>query len=370
MTDNGPAARAVGGPAAAVGLLVALSVARFVWPDAHGTMLLAAVPISLLGIMLGFRAGLLAALAASAVTVVWAATNDHAESLEWLGEPLTFFLLGGISGYFAKGALGDFDVGTARTCSRLRHAIDDGRLRLHYQPIVRTSGEVVAVEGLARWHDPARGVIAPIDFIPAAEGDDRTLWKLTLHTLRQAVRDARELGDGVIVAVNLSPVSLRRRELPDAIGEILREGGVPASRIAVEVTESAISGEDEAAVIDVLAEIRGVGVGMVAIDDFGIGHSSLARLGRLPIDTVKIDRALVADSDRPTTAAVIRGMVELAHSVDLMVIAEGVEDATTWDWLVAANCDAIQGFQLSRPMPPEELTGWLDARVRAGLSEG
>jgi EAL domain-containing protein (putative c-di-GMP-specific phosphodiesterase class I) len=368
MTASGPTVRAVGGPTAAIGALVAISVARFLWPDAQGIMLFAVVPIALIGIMLGFRAGLLAALVASAVSIVWAVTSDHTARLEWVGEPITFFILGGISGYFAKGALGDFDVANARTCSQLRHAIDDGQLRLHYQPIVRASGEVLAVEGLARWHDPARGEIPPIDFIPAAECDDRTLLKLTLHTVRQAVLDARELGDGVVVAVNLSPISLRHRELPEAIGEILRDGGVPASRIAVEVTESAISDEDEGSVIDVLAEIRGTGVGMVAIDDFGIGHSSLARLGRLPIDTVKIDRALIADSDRPETAAIIRGMVELAHSVDLTVIAEGVEDPTTWDWLVAANCDAIQGFQLSRPMPPEELPEWLDAHVRAGLS--
>jgi EAL domain-containing protein (putative c-di-GMP-specific phosphodiesterase class I) len=368
MTVSGPTARAVGGPTAAVGALIGISVLRFLFPDAQGIMLFAVVPIAALGMMLGVRAGLLAALSASAVTVTWALTSGHDEALRYLTEPLTFLLLGGLSGFFARGALGDFDIGRARTCSQLRQAIAHDQLRLYYQPIVRASGELLAVEALARWHDPSRGVIAPLEFIPAAESDDRTLWELTLHTLEQAVRDARGFGDDLVVAVNLSPISLRRRELPNAIGEVLSVGGLPANRIAVEVTETAVSVEDEPVVIEVLGEIRQVGVNMVAIDDFGIGHSSLARLGRLPIDTVKIDRALIADSARPETAAVIRGMIELAHAVDLTVIAEGAEDAKTWNWLVEVKCDAIQGYQLGRPMPPDELSGWLNAYEPAAHS--
>jgi EAL domain-containing protein (putative c-di-GMP-specific phosphodiesterase class I) len=323
------------------------------------------VPIALLGVMLGFRAGLLAALYATAVTLVWAATSGHAETIAYFTQPITFFALGGLSGYFARGALGDFDYERARTCSQLREAIDHGQVGFHYQPIVRSNGELLALEALARWQDPSRGLIAPLEFIPAAESDDRTIWNLTLHALRQAVRDTRDFDHPLTVAVNLSPVSLRRRELPSAISQILGDGGLPARRLAVEVTETAVSVADEPAVIEVLGEIRRIGVSMVAVDDFGIGHSSLARLGRLPIDTVKIDRALIADSARRETAAVIRGMIELAHAVDLTVIAEGVEDAKTWDWLVEVNCDAIQGFHLSRPMPPEELPGWIDAHAGA-----
>ncbi|MFL5908855.1 MAG: EAL domain-containing protein [Solirubrobacterales bacterium] len=368
MRVSGPTARAVGGPLAAVIALIVISVARFVWPDANGTMWLAVVPIALLGSMLGFRAGLTAALFASAVALTWVVVEDSATPLQLIVYPLNFFILGGLSGYYARGALGDFDLGNARTCSQLRHAIERGEIALHYQPIVRSTGELLAVEGLARWQDPSRGLIAPLEFVPVAEGDDRTIWDLTLHTLRQAVRDARDFENLLVVAVNFSPVSLRHPELPDAIGEILVSGGLPASRLAVEVTESAISSAEESAVIEVLGELRRVGVGMVAIDDFGIGHSSLFRLGRLPIDIVKIDRALIADSTRPETAAVIKGMIELAHSVDLTVVAEGVEDARTWDWLVEANCDAIQGFQLSRPMPPEQLPQWLAAHQGASLT--
>jgi EAL domain-containing protein (putative c-di-GMP-specific phosphodiesterase class I) len=365
MTASGPTARAVGGPAAAVIALIVISVARFVWPDAEGTMLVAIVPIALLGIMLGFRAGLLAALFASVVLLVWAVTSGNASTIELVTDPVNFFILGGLSGYYARGALGDFDLRRARSNSQLRHAISHQQIYLHYQPIVRPSGELLAVEALARWNDPSRGVVPPIEFIPAAEHDDRTLWELTLHTLRQAVRDMRDFDAPFVVAVNLSPNSLRHRELPDAIGEVLSDGGLPPTRIAVEVTETEISRDDERSVIEVLEEIRRLGVSMVAVDDFGIGHSSLARLGRLPIDTVKIDRTLIADSARPETAAVIRGMIELAHAVDLTVVAEGVEDETTRDWLVVANCDAIQGFQLSRPMPPDELPRWLETHATA-----
>jgi EAL domain-containing protein (putative c-di-GMP-specific phosphodiesterase class I) len=298
---------------------------------------------------------------------VWAVTSGNGTTLQFITYPLNFFILGGISGYFAKGALGDYDFSNARTCARLREAIDRGQVGFHYQPIARSSGELFAMEALARWHDSGRGTIPPLEFVPAAECDDRTIWDLTLHSIRQAIIDTREFDHPFLVAVNVSPVSLRHRQLPDAIGQILRDGGLPASRLAVEVTESAVSVEDESAVIEVLGQIRRVGVRMVAVDDFGIGHSSLARLGRLPIDAVKIDRALIADSARPETAAVIKGMIELAHAVDLTVIAEGVEDPRTWDWLLELRCDAIQGFQLSRPMPPDDLPGWLEAHERAAV---
>src|SRR3954469_22773730 len=245
MSVRGPMARAIGGPSVAVATLIGLSVLRFLFPDGHGFMLFASVPIVLLGIMLGFRTGLLAALYASAVTAVWAVTSGNAGGGESLGEPTTFFLLGGLSGYFAKGALGDFDLDHARTCLQLRRALTHEQVGLYYQPILRPNGELLAVEALARWHDPVRGMIAPLEFIPAAERDEDTIWEFTRHTVRCAVRDAQRFGDSVVVAVNLSPVVLRRRELPDVIAEILGESDLPASRLAVEVTETEIAQWDE-----------------------------------------------------------------------------------------------------------------------------
>src|SRR5436305_1801709 len=131
MTRGGPTARAVGGPATALVALIAISVARFVWPDASGTMWLAVVPVALLGIMRGFVAGLFAALAASAVALTWVVTNDNATPLQLITYPLNFFILGGLSGYYARGALGDYDYARARTCSQLRHAIDHDRVGLY-----------------------------------------------------------------------------------------------------------------------------------------------------------------------------------------------------------------------------------------------
>ena len=325
-------------------------------------MLVAVVPIALLGMMLGFRAGIAAAAYASGVAMLWAVSTSAGDVSEAVGDSLTFFALGGISGYFAKGALGDIGFARARTCTQLRRAIAHGQIGLEYQPIARRSGELLAVEALARWHDPGGGVVPPAEFIPAAESDQATIWELTLHTVEQALRDVRQIADGPVVAVNLSPLALRRRELPEAIGRIIEKSGLPASRLGVEVTETAISGTDEADVIAVLGALQQAGVDMVAIDDFGSGHSSLARLARLPIDTVKIDRSLIADNARAETAALVEGMIKLLHAVGMTVVAEGAEDASTWDWLVESDCDAIQGFELSRPMPLERLRAWLGAR--------
>jgi len=361
-------ARAIGGPAGAVALLIAISVARFVWPDAQGTMLFAVVPVAALGMMLGARVGLLAALAASAVTIVWAAVAHHLGRLEFIGQPLSFFMLGGISGYFAKGALGDYDFDRARICSRLRAAITGGEIGMHYQPVVRSNGELLLVEALCRWHDPDRGTIPPLDFIPSAEFDDRTIRDLTFHTIERVLSDTRPIDGPVTVAVNLSPIVLRQPGFAEAMEKVIGTNGPPATPLAVEVTETAISTEDEQVVIESLSALKRNGIGLIAIDDFGIGHSSLARLGRLPIDVVKIDRALIADSAEPNVATVIQGMIELAHAVDLTVVAEGVEDAKTWEFLVDADCDAIQGYHLSRPMPPNELPGWLEAHERAARS--
>src|SRR5262245_57113506 len=224
MFPGGPRTRALGPPAAAALLLVAICVLRFALPDTSGVMLFATVPVALLGIMLGVRAGLGAALLASAVYLVWAATEGDPGTLDWFNHPLTFFTLGGISGYFAHGALGDFDWRKAVTCSEVRRAVGRGEVRLDYQPIVQNGERPLAVEALARWDHPKRGPIAPADFIPASESDERTIWDLTMHTLQEAVRQIGELeSEDVMVAVNISPVSLQRPGLAAAIGIILEQ---------------------------------------------------------------------------------------------------------------------------------------------------
>src|SRR6185312_1088828 len=147
-----------------------------------------------------------------------------------------------------------------------------------------------------------------------------------LETLEIAMRDVSKLGtNGLIVAVNISPVTLQRSELPAAIEAILTKTGFQAKRLAIEVTESAFADGDYA-MTQVLTGIKALGAAMLAIDDFGVGHSSLARLGHLPFDALKIDRAMVRDLPDDSIRAVIGGIVELGHSAGMTVIAEGVED--------------------------------------------
>jgi EAL domain-containing protein (putative c-di-GMP-specific phosphodiesterase class I) len=350
-------------PLAATLLLAAIIVLRFLFPETDGILLFAVVPIGLLGMMLGARAGAVAALVASGAYLVWAATDAHPSLLGYVNEPLTFFALGLISGYFARGALGDYDWRQAVSGRELRQAIGRGEVVMHYQPIVRGDRDLLCVEALARWQHPKRGLLPPAEFIPAAERDEDTIWLLTLRTLELAIADARGVGlDGdAAIAVNLSPVCLRRAELPGLIDRLLREGGLPAPRLAVEVTEAAIATGGEG-VTEVLSGIKRQGVGMIAIDDFGVGHSSLARLARLPIDTLKIDRELVADLDRERTGAVVRGIVQLARALELTVVAEGVEDEPTWRSLRGMEVDAAQGSHLCPPLPAEELRRWLSSR--------
>jgi EAL domain-containing protein (putative c-di-GMP-specific phosphodiesterase class I) len=354
------AARGFAVPAAAAALLLALSVARFVFPDVSGVMLFAILPITLLGMTLGVRGGLGSAVVASGVAIVWDATNGDQSVLDYVNEPVTFLVLGVICGYFAGGALGEYDLRQALARAELRQGIAAGELVMHYQPVVNgADGEIVLVEALARWAHPDRGLIAPVDFIPLAEGDERTIRELTLCTMSLACTDAlARIEDGrICIAVNLSPAVFSRPGLAAEIARVLAETGMPAARLVVEVTESAIASDDRIA--PVLGEIREIGVRAVAIDDFGVGHSSLARLGDLPVDMLKIDRELIQNLGAPATSAIVAGIVTMAHGLGLEVIAEGVEDAATATALAALGCNAQQGFHYSRPLPPGALAGWL-----------
>jgi EAL domain-containing protein (putative c-di-GMP-specific phosphodiesterase class I) len=323
------------------------------------------VPITLLGIMLGWRAGLLAAGAASGAFLVWAATEGHIGTLDYADQPLTFFLLGGISGFFAHGALGDYSLKRAIALGKLRKALADDEILLRYQPIVAArDGRAVAIEALARWDDPDRGIVGPDAFIPLAESDRRTILRLTIHTLELAARDLGERVEDrdVAVVVNVSPVALEEPEIAEQVAGVIERTGVSPGRLGIEVTESAFAGE-QSPVADALAEIRGLGLNSIAIDDFGVGHSSIERLGRLPIDTLKIDQRLVDDSPNGRVRPVVEGIIRLAHTLELSVIAEGVEDGGTAEALVDWGCDAIQGHHVCKPLPPDELAGWLERRA-------
>jgi diguanylate cyclase (GGDEF)-like protein len=246
----------------------------------------------------------------------------------------------------------------------LRDAVERRELVVAYQPKVDPStGRVTGAEALARWHHPLRGPVAPDEFIPLAELSG-LIRPLTLHVLELALRRraawARD-GHDLHVAVNLSPNSLMDAELPEIVARLLAETGNPPSRLTLEITESTILA-DPVGSVATLERLHALGV-KLSIDDFGTGYSSLGRLRELPIHEVKIDKSFVqrmAEDHRDR--AVVRSAVQLGHALDLTVVAEGVEDTATYDYLAGEGCDVVQGYLLSRPLPPEEFDAWLEAR--------
>jgi EAL domain-containing protein (putative c-di-GMP-specific phosphodiesterase class I) len=345
---------------AAIVSLAAVCVLRFVFDDPAGVILLAVVPITVLGMLYGVRGGLAAALVAVGTFVAWDLTGGDPEGLEYVDRPLIFFGLGLLSGYYARDALGDHHPRRVVSRAELRAAVREGELQVHYQPLAEArTRRVVAIEALARWRHPTRGLLAPAEFIPLAEGDRRTMWELTLHVIESAVAERQRLPEGLSdldVHVNVSAVSLRRDEVAGTLAAILQRQGCPPERVAVELTESALV-EDPRPAIEELERIRGVGA-RVALDDFGTGYSSLSRLGSLAIDMIKIDRRLIGETPG-SPAKLVPPVIGLADALDLRVVAEGVEEWESWDRLAELGCDAIQGFCLSRPLPADELRSWL-----------
>ena len=259
-----------------------------------------------------------------------------------------------------------YDVAYANLASQhlslqtdMRRAIDREQLRLHYQPKVNLrTGQVVGVEALLRWEHPERGMLRPGEFLPAIE-QTGLIDPLTEWVLAQALADSAAwsaAGEVWTVAVNVSARNLDSAGFPEVVATALRDSGVHPSHLQIEVTETAMSIDQDTAKssLETLA-LRGVGV---ALDDFGVGYASLAHLRTLALSEVKVDRAFVrgiedSDSDRE----VVRSLVQLAHGLGLHVTAEGVENAATARWLLAAGCDSAQGYFFSRPLPWTELTG-------------
>jgi diguanylate cyclase (GGDEF)-like protein len=252
----------------------------------------------------------------------------------------------------------------------LRQAIDNGEFTVHYQPTFDLrSGSAVAVEALARWNHPTRGLVPPAEFIPVGEdtGLIIPIGKLVLHkALEQAAR-WHASGLDVAVAVNLSARQLARPDLITTINEVLTATGADPKRLTVEVTETTLLG-DLSGAVNLLRALRALGV-KVALDDFGTGYSSLAYLRLLPIDEVKLDRSFVTDvADNGPAAAVVAGVVTLAHALDLSVVAEGIETAEQHAALRTLGCDIGQGFHLARPAPAELIEPVLRAKTLTPLS--
>ncbi len=247
--------------------------------------------------------------------------------------------------------------------AELRDGLGRGELELHYQPkCAARSGEVVGVEALVRWRHPARGLLPPDEFIPAAENTG-IISALTLAVLETALRDLRALldrGHRLGVAVNLSVRHLTDLELPRQVAACLHRHDVPSELLTLEVTESTIM-NDPSRAVTVLARLRGLGV-RIAVDDYGTGYSSLAYLKRLAIDELKIDKSFVSGMlDDDNDAVIVRSTIELGHNLGLQLVAEGVENHGTWDMLLPLGCDVVQGYHISRPLPRDPLLAWLEA---------
>jgi EAL domain-containing protein (putative c-di-GMP-specific phosphodiesterase class I) len=232
----------------------------------------------------------------------------------------------------------------------LRHAADRGELRVVYQPLVELDGRrVVGVEALLRWQHPVQGEIGPARFIPLAE-ETGMIVPIGDWVLRRALADLATWPDHLYVSVN---VAARQLSVPGFAGDVadaLAEAGIEPARVWLEVTESALA-DDLEDVRRTLDALRGLGV-RVAVDDFGTGYSSLSRLRGLAIDAVKVDRSFVADVlDRGQGAALVRSIVELGRSLDLEVVAEGIENPDQERFLREAHCRLGQGFLFARPLP-------------------
>jgi diguanylate cyclase (GGDEF)-like protein/PAS domain S-box-containing protein len=247
----------------------------------------------------------------------------------------------------------------------LRTAISNGEIGVHYQPKVAVcSGIVVGVEALARWNHPTRGPISPAEFIPLAEHTGLIL-PLTRRILDEALAqcaswDASGLHVGM--SVNLSPRLLHDPDLTTWIHVALRVHSLPGERLTLEITENALV--EGPVTVEAMTALRGIGV-RLSIDDLGTGYSSLMYLKRLPIDELKIDRVFITDlATDPRDQAIVRAIVDLGRSLDLTVVAEGVENEASVELLRRLRCPVAQGFHCRRPGPADELTPWLQQQAQ------
>jgi len=242
--------------------------------------------------------------------------------------------------------------------ANLRTAIERSEFTLLYQPQVHIiSGEVLGVEALIRWQKRDGTLLLPGAFLPAAE-ENGLILPINEWVMRQACYQAaawHRVGIRVRVGVNLSAAQFRRQNLPFLMAQMLNESGAEPSSIEFELTENVLM-EDADQVVLQLQQLRDLGV-IIAIDDFGTGFSSLSYVKRLPVDRLKIDQSFIFGlTTDPNDRAIVAAIINLAHSLRMDVVAEGVETAHQLEWLRAANCDFAQGFYCGRPMKAVELS--------------
>jgi len=239
----------------------------------------------------------------------------------------------------------------------LRQAILKDELEVHYQPLIGDDQQVAAVEALVRWRHPVRGLVPPADFIPLAE-ETGLIVSVGEWVLETACRQALEW-DGLRVAVNLSPVQFRNRELVETVRQVLVRTGLDSSRLELEITESVLI-NDAAAALDILTGLKNLGV-RIAMDDFGTGYSSLGYLNSFPFDKIKIDKSFISDMGiKDKSGAIVKSVISLGQSLNMITTAEGVETPEQAEFLRNEGCDQLQGYYFSKPITASEFTVFMD----------
>lgn len=236
----------------------------------------------------------------------------------------------------------------------LRQAVAKGELELYYQPQNdAASRQLVGFEALLRWNHPERGMVSPVEFIPIAE-ESGLICEIGEWVLREACREAATWAQPYRIAVNVAPLQLAQTHLPTVVHEALLNSGLAASRLELEITETGII-EDQTRALHVIRQLKSLGV-RIAMDDYGTGYSSLATLKNFPFDKIKIDRSFVdgVNTDRQA-AAIVRATIILGSSLDIPVLAEGVESEEHLAFLNAEGCHEVQGFFFGRPLAKQAL---------------
>jgi len=268
-------------------------------------------------------------------------------------------------GAFVRYAPEDEKQGASRLTlmAELRQALHENanQLFLQFQPLVSLRDRSLAgVEALVRWQHPQRGLVPPMDFVPFAEKTG-LVQPLTKWVLASALKQSavwHRGGHAIPVSVNISMRDLVDPGFPQMVSKLLRDAGAEPSWVRLEITESVIMSKPEQA-INTLSQLRKLGI-RLAVDDFGTGYSSLAYLDRLPVGEIKIDKSFVsAMAGAVSRTNIVRASIDLGHSLRLESVAEGVEDARTWEVLAALGCDMAQGYFISRPLLADEVLPWL-----------
>lgn len=341
-------------------LFVGLATPALVLPKAHAVLAALSTPMVLDGMRLGIEASCGVATAPLGSEIAGSGTSGIVELLRRADIAMYHAKREGRRIATYARSHDTASVGSLTLGGDLARAIAERQFTVDFQPIVDLgSGQTIAAEALARWNHPERGFLGPAAFLDAVErsGQLPGFADLVLDLALAAMGEWAAAGFPLTVAVNCSPRSLLDPGFPDTVASALSRHGVPPETVMVELTESTTLSQLRV-VDEVLGALRALGV-RLALDDFGTGYSSLSTIARVPVNELKIDRSFVSAMDTPASGAVVRSTIELGRSLDLLVVAEGVETEQQRRRLWELGCPAGQGHLFARPMASQRLLGLL-----------